>query len=177
MKLPSICQLFLGTLLLCTPTLGYAALGTFSCTTSGGTPIFSTDVSYYDVSIAGVTNASSGVSGAGSSGTGAGAGKVVFNPLVVHTPLALFSSLSLYAAGGPTFAACTLISTTPGTVIEYDFQLVAITTVEAISKTPRPRSDGYGDYAGRARDDAQAASAYTRLTLSYGAVRTTLASS
>ena len=169
MKRSFICQLFLGTLILSAPTVSRAAIGTFSCSTSGGTPIFSTSVSYYDVSIAGVTSAGSGVSGAG----GTGVGKPTLNPLVVHTPLTLFSSLSLYAAGGTTFAACTLLSNTPGAAIEYDFQLVSITTVEAIAKTPRPRSESYSGYDDRDRDDAQA-SAYTSLTLSYGAVRTTL---
>ena len=161
MKLPFICLLFLGTLFCCGSSAAHAAIGTFSCTTSGGTPIFSTSVSYYDISIAAV--APTGVSGAG-------AGKVTFNPLIVYTPLSTFGSFSLNAIAGTSFGACTLVSRTQDSSIQYTFQFVSLTTVEAIAKTPRPGPDGFFD-PNRDRDQS---TAYTKLSLTYGAIQTTV---
>ncbi len=161
MKFPSICQLLLGPLLLTVVPAANAAIGTFSCSTSGGTPIFSTNVSYYDVSLAEVT--STGVSGAG-------AGKVTFNPLIVHTPLSTFASFSLDALSGTSFGSCALVSNTRDGSITYAFQLISLTNVEAIAKTPHPGPDGYFV----TQRDGDQNDAYTKLTLSFGAIQTSV---
>lgn len=124
-----------------------AAVGTFTCNAANGQA--SAKVSYYNIGITESTPI-------GSQSSGAGAGKVTFNPLVLHMSLAKFTSFS--ALVGTDISACTLTTNlADGESVEYDFKLVAIQSINAIARTPKTT----GDLPAR----------YTDISLEYGALQ------
>jgi type VI protein secretion system component Hcp len=147
LKINGICLLCFASILVCGSPSAHAAIGQLTCSSNSGT-VFSTNVSYYDVNV---------VSTAGSQSSGAGAGKVTFNPLVVHIPLANFQTLLPVVTAGTAFSSCTLLSTTAGSHIQYDFHQITITSIDAIAEGP------HGDH--------EQSSAYTKVSLTYGALQ------
>ncbi len=98
-------------------------------------------VSYYDVGITLPVNT-------GSAGSRAGAGKITFSPLEIHTPLANFEAFHQAAEVGTTFSACTL-TTDVGISgsIEYSFKQLAVSSVDAIGQARHADHDGPDAYA------------------------------
>ena len=121
-----------------------------SCTSSASTLTF--NVSYFDLGVTETVNI-------GSASGGAGAGKAVFQPLVVNTSFAPFQSLFKAASAGTFFESCTLTTkNSTGEVIEFTLKPVAVTKVDAIAQS--------------ASADA-AHTAYTQVTFEYGSVQVT----
>ena len=127
------------TILVCGSSSAHAAIAQLTCSSTNGSSL-STNVSYYNLGVANSTS----IAGQGS---GAGAGKVVFNPLVVHISLANFQKLLPAVVAGSTFSACTLISHTGGTTLQYDLRLVTISSIDAIAEAPRTDQDQPSAYA------------------------------
>ena len=115
----------------CTLLLGSAAVshaaqpaGAMVCAGSTGNLTF--NVSLFDIGVSNTTSI-------GSSSSGAGAGKVTFQPLVIHTALSNFTSLFEVAANGSHFSSCTLTTRdSTGGNIEFLFNLVTVQSVNAI---------------------------------------------
>lgn len=122
-----------------------ATVGQLSCVSSNG-PTITARISYFDVTQASVINT-------GSQSSGAGAGKTSFNPFVIHTSLANFTAF----AGAQVFQSCTLTPTTAGANIQYEFALVAITSVDGIA-------DGR-------HTDGEEPQAYTKVSFEYAGLK------
>ena len=139
MKVNCATILCLTVLLACGSSAASAAVAQLSCAATTGA-MLTANVSYYDV---GLTQPV----GIGSGSSGAGAGKVTFNPLHIHTSLANFVAFFEAAATGAAFSACTLTSRVGvnGT-IEYDFKLVAVSSVDAIGQDTHADQDGPAAY-------------------------------
>jgi hypothetical protein len=120
----ALCSVLLGAVTVC-----HAAqhAGAMVCTGSAGNLSF--NVSFFDI---GVSNSLS----TGSESGGAGAGKVTFQPLVIHTALSTFTSLWQVAAEGSHFTTCTLkTQDSSGGNIEFTLNLVAVQSVNAIASS------------------------------------------
>lgn len=154
MKLPSICLLSLGSLLLTVVPAARASLGSFNCVDSSGNTLVSTSISYYDLSITPAPQSGSG------GVSGAGGGGVTLRPLVVHVPLSSFQTLSTLGLNGTAFAGCTLTAWVGGTYINYSLQQLSVTAVDSVAKAP----DLWNIF------DPED-SAYTKLSLVYGGLR------
>ena len=139
MKIIGISILCFGTIIVCGSLSAHAAIAQLICSSTNGSSL-STNVSYYDLGVASSTNV-------GGQGSGAGSGKVVFNPLVVHISLANFQKLLPVVTTGSTFSACTLISHTGGTALQYDLRMVAISSIDAVAEDPRTDQDQPSAYA------------------------------
>ncbi len=148
MKL-SACALIGASLFLTACSARAAVVGKFTCNAPNGQ--VSANVSYYDISITAPT-------GIGSQGSGAGAGKVTFNPLVLHMSLAKFTSFSNLV--GEPITTCTLTTKlADGESVEYAFKLLEIQSIDAIART------------GKTVDDLPAR--YTSISLAYGGLQVT----
>jgi Type VI secretion system effector, Hcp len=138
---------------LCLTLLGlipaaYAAqpAGRVVCTSNQGNLAF--NVSYFNL---GVVESSS------SSSSGAGAGKVTFQPLVVHAALSSFETLFQQTVSGGHFSTCTLtMQASNGDRVQFTMQLVAVDSVNAIASSATSQSPNY---------------AYVEAHLLYGAVQ------
>jgi len=125
-----------------------ATVAQVSCTSGGQSLSF--NASFFDL---GLTQTAS----IGSSGSGAGAGKTVFEPLVVRTSFAPFQVLFNAAAAGTVFESCTLTTkNSTGEVIEFVLKPVLVSKVDAIAQA------GSGQAA---------RTAYTQATLEYGSAQ------
>jgi Type VI secretion system effector, Hcp len=125
-------------------------VGQMSCTSSAQTLTF--NISYFDLGVTQTVNI-------GSASGGAGAGKVTFQPLVVHTSFAPFQSLFAAVEAGSHFETCTLTTkNSTGEVIEFTLKIVAISQVDAIAQSPTADS---------------ARTAYTQVNFVYGSVQVT----
>lgn len=136
-------------LAVCFSSLAFARpVGTLTCTSSTDQVKF--NVSYFTFGVAQPLNI-------GSQSSGAGAGKVTFQPLEVHASLSTFGSLVDAASNGVAFQSCALTTRfSDGTQSEFDFKLVAISSLTAsASRFPD-------------RDDA---ARYTDIQFEYGAVQ------
>jgi hypothetical protein len=144
LKIISTSFLCFATIIVCGSTSAHATIAQLTCSSTSGSSI-STNVSYYDLGVASATNIGS---------QGAGAGKVVFNPLVVHISLANFQKLLPVVTAGGTFSSCTLMSNTGGNNIQHDLRLVTVSSIDAIAENPRT--------------DQDEPSAYTKVAFQYG---------
>jgi hypothetical protein len=125
-----------------------APVAQMSCSSGAQTLTF--NVSYFDL---GATQT------AGSGSSGAGAGKITFQPLVVHTSFAPFQSLFAAAEGGSHFENCTLTTkNSTGEVIEFLLKLVSVKQVDAIAQSATADS---------------ARTAYTEVNFEYGTIQVT----
>jgi len=118
----------LASILVVGTAVAQAAVGQLTCTSSAST--ITANLSYYDFGFANTLNI-------GSSSSGAGAGKVTFSPLEVHTSLINFLPFFKAVTTGATFSSCTLATKTGGNSIDYTFRLVAVSSVDAIARSPR----------------------------------------
>jgi hypothetical protein len=98
-------------------------------------------VSSYDIGLA------QSSSSTGSASSGAGAGKLTFNPIDIHVPLAQFSTFLPFVEDGRVFSTCTLSHTTTGNrTTEYEFKPVVISSLDAIGFSGADRGDvSYAD--------------------------------
>ena len=147
----NVCRLaFCGAIVFAASAALAAPVGQMSCTSSASNLTF--NVSYFDLGVTQTLNI-------GTSTTGAGAGKAVFQPLVVNTSFAPFQSLFKAASAGTFFESCTLTTkNSTGEVIEFTLKPVAVTKVDAIAQS--------------ASADA-AHTAYTQVTFEYGSALVT----
>jgi hypothetical protein len=127
----------LASLTLCGATIAHAAVGQLSCTSNTST--ITANLSFYDL---GLSNTLS----IGSQSPGAGAGKVTFNPLEIHTAVINFAQFFQVAQNGGAFSSCTLTAKTNGEAVEYKFSLVAISSLDAIARSPRTAEDKPASY-------------------------------
>jgi hypothetical protein len=137
MKLNRSTLLGLASLTLCGATIAHASVGQLSCTSNTST--ITANLSFYDL---GLSNTLS----IGSQSSGAGAGKVTFNPLEIHTAVINFAQFFQVAQNGATFSSCTLSAKTNGEAVEYKFSLVAISSLDAIARSPRTAEDKPASY-------------------------------
>ncbi|HEX7158075.1 MAG TPA: hypothetical protein VF214_03615 [Edaphobacter sp.] len=135
----AIGRTFLGlaSLIFCGASAAHAAVGQLSCTSNSVT--ITANLSFYDL---GLSNTSS----IGSQSTGAGAGKVTFSPLEIHTAVINFQQFLQVAERGTAFSSCTLTTRTGGEAMEYKFSLVAISSLDAIARSPRDERDKPASY-------------------------------
>jgi type VI protein secretion system component Hcp len=125
---------------LCSLVLSSAAVshtaqpaGAMVCAGSAGT--LTLPVSFFDVGVS---------SGTGSASSGAGAGKVTFQPFVVHVPLSHFTSLYQAVVAGTHFSTCTLTTQdSSGANIEFVLSLVSIQNVNAVASSAAGESPRY----------------------------------
>lgn len=115
----------------------FADVGELSCTSAAGATI-TANVTYYDI---GLTPSSTG-----DESKGAGAGKITFNPVVLHLPLADFLTFVQPAEEGTTFSACKLTTQEGRTTIQYDFKLVAVASIDAVSEAGSAGRNGAFSY-------------------------------
>jgi hypothetical protein len=121
MKFNRSTLLGLASLTLLGATIAHAAVGQLSCTSNTST--INANLSFYDLGLSNTLNI-------GSQSSGAGAGKVTFNPLEIHTAV----------------ISCTLTAKTNGEAVEYKFSLVAISSLDAIARSPRTAEDKPASY-------------------------------
>ncbi|HVW69835.1 MAG TPA: type VI secretion system tube protein Hcp [Steroidobacteraceae bacterium] len=118
----------------CALLLGSAAVseaatpaGAIVCTGSAGALSF--NVSFFDIGLANPTDV-------GSSSSGAGAGKVTFQPFVIHAALSSFPKLFEAAATGTHFSSCTLTTQdSSGGSMEFRLSQVLVQSVNAIASS------------------------------------------
>jgi hypothetical protein len=132
MKFNRSTLLGVASLFLCGASAAHAAVGQLTCTSNTST--VTANLSFYDLGLSNTLNI-------GSQGSGAGAGKVTFNPLEIHTAVINFSQFLQAASSGATFSSCTLTTKTSGETVEYIFKLVAIASLDAIARSPRTEGD------------------------------------
>jgi hypothetical protein len=137
MKVNRSTLLGLASLTLCGATIAHAAVGQLSCTSNTST--ITANLSFYDLGLSNTLNI-------GSQSSGAGAGKVTFNPLEIHTAVINFAQFFQVAQNGATFNSCTLTAKTNGEAVEYKFSLVAISSLDAIASSPRTTEDKPASY-------------------------------
>jgi hypothetical protein len=137
MKFNRSTLLGLASLTLFGATIAHAAVGQLSCTSNTST--ITANLSFYDL---GLSNTLS----IGSQSSGAGAGKVTFNPLEIHTAVINYAQFFQVAQNGATFNSCTLTAKTNGEAVEYKFSLVAISSLDAIARSPRTPEDKPASY-------------------------------
>ena len=137
-------------LALSAPAFGQSvSVGTLTCGDAAQQVQMS--LSYYDIGSQANTNT-------GSQSSGAGAGKVVFEPLEIHTDPGEFPLLLQMVEMGYGFKSCTLV--TSGSKrggASFEFDLVTVKSVNAIGGVP-PREDA-------------APSEYTDVVFEYGAMK------
>jgi hypothetical protein len=139
MKFNRSTLLGLASLTLLGTTIAHAAVGQLSCTSNTAT--INANLSFYDLGLASTLSI-----GSQSPGAGAGAGKVTFNPLEIHTAVINFAPFFQAAQSGATFSSCTLSAKTNGEAVEYKFSLVAISSLDAIASSPRTTEDKPASY-------------------------------
>ena len=137
MKFNRSTLLGLASLVLCGASVAHAAVGQLSCTSNTST--VTANISFYDLGLSNALNI-------GSQSSGAGAGKVTFNPLEIHTAVINFSQFFQAASNGGTFTSCTLTTKTNGDTVEYKFSLVSIASLDAIARSPRTTGDKPASY-------------------------------
>jgi hypothetical protein len=126
----SLCLILLG--LIPAAYAGQSA-GKVVCTSNQGSVAF--NVSYFNLGIS-ESNASSS--------SGAGAGKVTFQPLVVHAALSSFETLFEQTVSGGHFSNCTLTTqASNGDHVQFTMQLVAVDSVNAIASSATSQSPHY----------------------------------
>jgi hypothetical protein len=126
----ALCSLLLGS-----ATVSHAAqpAGAMVCVGSAGT--LTLPVSFFDVGVS---------SGTGSASSGAGAGKVTFQPFVVHVPLSNFASLYQVVVTGTPFSTCTLTTQDSGGAnIEFSLNLVSVQNVNVVASSAAGDSPRY----------------------------------
>lgn len=127
-----------------------APVAQVSCTSNPQALTF--NASFFDLGVASTVSV-------GSSGGGAGAGKTIFEPLVVHTSLAPFQSLFIAATAGAIFDSCTLTTrNSTGEMIEFLLKTVVVTKVDAIAQASSTNA---------------ARTAYTQVTFEYASAQVT----
>jgi type VI protein secretion system component Hcp len=114
-----------------------AVVGQLAC--ASNTANITANISFYDLGLSNTLNI-------GSQSSGAGAGKVTFNPLEIHTAVVNFSQFFQHLASGGTFSSCTLVTRTNGETVEYTFTLVGITSLDAIARSPHTEGDMPASY-------------------------------
>jgi hypothetical protein len=127
----------LASLFLSGASIAHAAVGQLSCTSNTST--ITANLSFYDLGLSNTPNI-------GSQSSGAGAGKVTFNPLEIRTAVINFSQFFQAAQNGATFSSCTLTAKNNGETVEYKFSLVAISSLDAIARSPRKAEDKPASY-------------------------------
>jgi hypothetical protein len=137
MKFNRSTLLGLASLTLCGATIAHAAVGQLSCTSNTST--ITANLSFYDLGLSNTLNI-------GSQSSGAGAGKVTFNPLEIHTTVINFAQFFQAAQNGAAFSSCTLTAKTNGEAVEYKLSLVAISSLDAIAASPRTAEDKPASY-------------------------------
>lgn len=123
--------------LLCCTTMAFADVGQLSCTSAAGTTP-AASVSYFDIGIANPVTIGSGSGGAG-------AGKVKFNPVDIHIPLADFTTFLAFVEEGTTFTNCKITSQNGPRTTEYEFKLAVISSIDAVSDAGAARNDSFTD--------------------------------
>jgi hypothetical protein len=139
----TLCLILLGLI-----PAAYAAqpAGKVVCTGTQGSLTF--NISYFNLGIS-----ESSVS----SSSGAGAGKVTFQPLVVHAALSSFETLFGQTVSGGNFSNCTLTTqASNGDNVKFTLQLVVVESVNAIASSATSQSPHY---------------AYVEAHLLYGAIQ------
>ena len=138
--------LFLSLIGLIPATYAAQPAGKVVCTTNQGSLAF--NVSYFNL---GISQSSAG------SNSGAGAGKVTFQPLVVHAALSSFETLFGQTVSGGHFSSCTLTTqASNGDNVQFTLQLVVVESVNAIASSATSQSPHY---------------AYVEAHLVYGAIQ------
>jgi hypothetical protein len=137
MKFNRTTLLGLASLALSSAAAHAAAVGQLSCTSNTAT--ITANLSFYDLGLANTLNI-------GSQSSGAGAGKVTFNPLEIHTAVINFAQFFQAEQNGAAFSSCTLSAKTNGEAVEYKFSLVAISSLDAIAQSPRTAEDKPASY-------------------------------
>ena len=127
----------LSSILLFGSSVAHAAVGQLTCTSNSST--ITGNVSFFDLGLVNNPNI-------GSQTSGAGAGKVTFNPLEIHTSLVNFQQFFQALATGAAFSSCTLAVRANGNHIDYTFKLVAVASVDAIARSPRTDRDQPASY-------------------------------
>jgi hypothetical protein len=127
---------FVVAVLACGASAAFADVIKLSCTSTSGS--LTSNVSSYDIGLAQSSNI-------GSASTGAGAGKVTFNPIDIHVPLAEFSTFLPFVEDGRLFTTCTLSHTTGNRTTEYEFKPVAISSLDAIGGSGADSNVSYAD--------------------------------
>jgi type VI protein secretion system component Hcp len=119
----------LWSIILGTAAVSHAAQPTGSLACTGDTRSLTFNVSFFDIGVSDSLNI-------GGESAGAGAGKVTFNPFVVHAALSTFPVLFDAASTGEHFATCTLTTqASSGENIELTLKNVAIQSVDAIASS------------------------------------------
>jgi hypothetical protein len=133
----AIGRTFLGlaSLIFCGASVAHAAVGQLSCTSNSAT--ITANLSFYDLGLSNTVNGES---------TGAGAGKATFSPLEIHTSVINFQQFFQAAERGTAFSSCTLTTKIGAETMEYKFSLVAISSLDAIARSPRNDRDKPASY-------------------------------
>jgi hypothetical protein len=113
----------------------HAAIAQLVCTSSSTT--ISVNLSYVDLGVSVMISAP---------GSGAGAGKVQFIPLDVHTASVNFPVFFQNAAQGTIFTSCTGSTNAAGGSFVYNIRQVQIASVEAIARSARSADERPANY-------------------------------
>jgi hypothetical protein len=137
MNRPRCALLGLASILLYGSSVAHAAVGQLTCTSN--TSAITANLSFFDLGLVNTLNV-------GSQSSGAGAGKITFSPLEIHTSLVNFQQFFQAVTTGAAFSTCTLAVKANGNNIDYTLKIVAVASVDAIARSPRTDRDKSASY-------------------------------